>query len=376
MRVLLNTKPFVLSEKTGVGYYVYNLYQELLKCDLEVIPTFGNSSKSFVNSMSKVSSYLRRFFPGWPPAFLRDLGDLFVGRLLRGKMNEPVYDIYHETSLDVMPEIKAKKVLNIYDLSFITCPEFLVKDFAESARANITKNALLADRIIVNTEFIKAEVINILGIPEGKIDVIPLAPKGLYCLRNKSNSLPPPVKRFTKKDYMLYVGTVEPRKNLKTLIRAFKDIRGKYDISLIIAGRLGWLYDDIVRYPDSLGIKDDVIFTRYVDEETILYLYNYASAFIYPSLYEGFGLPPLEAMSCRIPVIVSDIPPLREVVADAALSFNPHDHGELAVAIERVLSSETLRFELIQKGIKRVEEHSWGKVALSTIKTYTRVMES
>lgn len=375
MRVLLNTKPLVLSDKTGVGYYVLRLYQELKRCGIDVVPTLSTGSQAFVNSISKVSFHLRRLFPNWPPAFVRQIGDFFIGSLLRGNIDEPAYDIYHETSLDIMPETTAKKILNIYDLSFIICPEFLVKDFTDNARTNVIRNAHRADRVIVNTEFIKGEVIDILNLPDWKIDVIPLAPVHFYDFNNRSVLRPEVVRSFTSKDYILYVGTVEPRKNLKTLIKAFKEIRRKYDISLIIAGRLGWLYDDIIAYPQTLNIEKDVIFTRYIDEEILGNLYNHAVAFVYPSLYEGFGLPPLEAMACRIPVIISDIPPLREVAGDAAITFNPKDHGELVSAVDRVLSSDLLRSEMVRRGIKKAKEYSWGRVADLTIKTYKRVLE-
>lgn len=375
MRVLLNTKPLVLSDKTGVGYYVFNLYHELLNAGVEVVPTLGIKSQGFVNSLSKVSSYLRRLFPGWPPLFMRRIGDLFIQGLSRNKANEPLYDIYHETSLDPLLDINTTAVCNLYDLSFISCPQFLTEDFAEYARTNVTKNLLSVKRVMVNTEFIKDQAMEFLDIPEESIDVIPLAPSANYYRIERQRNRPDRVKALTMKDYILYVGTVEPRKNLKVLIKAFKEIRKRYDLSLVIAGRFGWLYDDIIRYPEELGIKD-VVFTGYLDEESLLYLYNYASVFVYPSLYEGFGLPPLEAMACGTPVIISGIPSLIEVAGDAAIAFDSVDHEGLAVAIDRVLSSESLRFEMIQRGFEKVNKYSWSKVATLTIETYKRALES
>jgi glycosyltransferase involved in cell wall biosynthesis len=181
--------------------------------------------------------------------------------------------------------------------------------------------------------------------------------------------------KFTTKDYLLYVGTVDPRKNLKTLIRAFREINVKYGLALVIAGGSGWRYGDIVSFPEELGIKDDVVFTGYVDEETLLDLYNNALAFVYPSLYEGFGLPPLEAMACGVPVIVSNIPPLIEVAGDAALSFSPHDHEELAGLLDKLISSPSLRSDMIKKGTTRAKDYSWKRVAESTMRTYGRVLK-
>lgn len=375
MRVLLNTKPLILSNKTGVGYYTFNLYSELLRSGIDVIPTLDITSQTLVSSLSKVSSQMRRLTGKWYPSFVRYIGDALISRLSKKEGNTPFFDIYHETSLDPMPEIKTKSVCNLYDLSFMNCTEFLPGDFVKNARTNVTKNVLTAKRIIVNSQFVKNETMNLVKVPEEKIEVIPLAPSSIYYRLDELTSKPESVRRFTEKDYVLYVGTVEPRKNLKILMKAFRIIKTKYNLSLIIAGGLGWLYDDIISYPEALGIKGDVIFTHYVDEKTLLYLYNYALVFVYPSLYEGFGLPPLEAMACGLPVIISNIPPLTEVAGDAAITFNPKDHEELADVIDKILSSGSLRSEMIQKGIQRAKEYSWEKVAASTIQAYTKVLE-
>lgn len=375
MRVLLNTKPLVLFNKTGVGYYVFNLYRELRKSGIDVIPTLDATSRTLVSSLSKVSSQLRRLIGKWYPPFVRHIGDALISRLSKKDGNTPFFDIYHETTLDPLPDMNATSICNLYDLSFMSCPEFLTEDFAQYAKTNVTRNIPHVKRIMVSTQFIKNEAMHFLKIPEEKIDVIPLAPASIYYKMDKRESRPKQVRRFTDKSYILYVGTVEPRKNLKTLIKAFRIIKTKFDLSLVIAGGIGWLYDDILSYPEELGIKGDVIFTQYVDEKTLLYLYNHALVFVYPSLYEGFGLPPLEAMACEVPVIISDIPPLIEVAGDAAIAFNPRDYEELAHVIERVVSSELLRHELVQKGIRKVKEYSWEKAALSTIQTYSKALE-
>lgn len=372
MRVLFNTKPFVLYQKTGVGYYVFHLYNQLLRSGIDIVPTVSVSSQNMLNLLSRISSYLRNRAGRWYPPFIKDIGDALIKALHKKDDPLPV-DIYHETSLDTLPRTDSAIVYNIYDLSFLRCPQFLIKEFAEYAERNVRANIMNARRIIVNTVFIKNEVMDLLGIPEDRIDVIPLAPAAVsYKVEDhKSNKSG----RFIDKPYILYVGTVEPRKNLKTLIRAFKEIRTEYDIALIIAGGLGWLYDDIIQYPEELGIKDEVFFTGYVNERKLLNLYNHARVFVYPSLYEGFGLPPLEAMALGIPVVVSDIPPLREVTGDAALLINPEDYADLADKIKVILSSGSLRGILIEKGIEKVREYTWQKVADLTIKTYKRALE-
>jgi glycosyltransferase involved in cell wall biosynthesis len=373
MRVLFNTKPLTLYGKTGVGYYVFNLYRELLKSGIDVVPTLDDRSRALVNFLSRASSLIRMRIAKWYPSFVSDIGNSLI-RTLSQKEDRSHFDIYHETSIDPLPGVSAVTVCNLYDLSFMSCPEYLTKDFLDYASEHVTKNVSAVRRIIVNTQFIKNEAVHFLNVPEEKIDVIPLAPS----TRCKVGEIAPHtagVRRFTEKDYLLYVGTIEPRKNLKTLIKAFYDVRRKYDLVLIIAGRLGWLSDEIISYPEELGIKEAVIFTHYVDEKTLFSLYKGASVFVYPSLYEGFGLPPLEAMACGIPVIISDIPPLREISGNSAVIFNPGDYEDLAYKINTVLSSGALISELREKGLRKAAEYSWENVAALTIQTYAKALE-
>lgn len=376
MRVLLNTKLLMTSNKAGIGSYVFNLYNELLKAGIDVVPTLSERSFSLVSSIGSVSSRLRATFGKFYPPFVRRVGDAVYRHLYQKDTGVSAYDLYHETDLELMPAIQTRSVCNIYDLSFERFPEFFLKGFPERARTVVSANVAAAERIIVNTRFIKEEVVEMLKVSEEKIDVIPLAASDFYCEGGDSRARPKSLKKITGRDYILYVGTVEPRKNLKTLIRAYKDVRKKFDLALVIAGGFGWLYDDIISYPGELGLGNDVIFTNYVDDDTVRSLYRCASVFVYPSHYEGFGLPPLEAMLCGTPVIIADIPPLREVSGDAAIFFNPADHQGLSYAIERVLSSGSLRREMKQKGIEKASEYSWRKVAADTIRTYEKALNN
>ncbi len=314
----------------------------------------------------------------YPDSIVRYLGDSIINQASSNSVRVFKCDIYHQTNFDPLPEVDFIVITNIYDtIPFIEDYQGLYnKDFINYARTNIRVNVQNAKRVIVNTRFVKHEALHTLNIPEDRIDIIPLAPSPFFRILDKSRNTANSLKKITEKEYILYVGTIEPRKNLKTLIRAFKDIRSKYDLSLILAGGLGYLSEDIISYSEELGIKSDVIFTKYVDEETLLCLYNHARVFVFPSLYEGFGLPPLEAMACGVPVIISDIPPLREVAGDAAAVFNPRDYEELAGVIGGVLESESLRSDMIQRGIRRAMEYSWEKTAKITIETYKKALES
>jgi len=163
------------------------------------------------------------------------------------------------------------------------------------------------------------------------------------------------------KKFILFVGTIEPRKNIKRLIEAYNIVSPQEP--LVIVGKKGWFYKEIFKEIEELNIKDKIIFLDYLPGKDLPYLYNKAICFIYPSLYEGFGLPPLEAMACGCPVITSSTSSLPEVVGNAAVLIDPGKTREMVVAIEKILGSRKLRDELRQKGIVQSKKFSWRKTS-------------
>ncbi|MHA2218744.1 MAG: glycosyltransferase family 4 protein [Candidatus Hodarchaeales archaeon] len=339
--------------------------------EIEVYPTINASSLKTIGFMSKTAQLLRKLFGDNVLKVTVPIGDFFISRADQ-KYKMPEADIYHEADYDMIPAGTWKTVANIHDLTFLHHPEFVPEKVLEKCRKNL-ENISNADRFITNTHAIKREVINQLKISEKQIDVIPHGPSGNYHPVNKnSNEGEKYVRKYTESDYILYVGTIEPRKNISCLIKAFKILRESYNIKLVIAGGKGWSCDDVLKLPHTLGIQDDVIFTGYVNEKTILYLYNYATAVVYPSIYEGFGLPVIEAMSCGAPVIISDIPSLMEVAGNAALIFNPTNYEELAYKMDILLSSEGFRKELSEKSLEKGKQYSWENTIRLTIQTYKK----
>jgi glycosyltransferase involved in cell wall biosynthesis len=176
--------------------------------------------------------------------------------------------------------------------------------------------------------------------------------------------------------YLLYVGTLQPRKNLSRLIEAFArlagapafaDVQQSDSLRLVLAGRRGWLYDDLVAQVERLGLAGRVFFPGYVADADLPALYSGALAFVFPSLYEGFGLPVLEAGACGVPVITSNTSSLPEVAGDAALLVDPHDVDAIAEAMYRLVTDEALRAELVRRGFENVKRFSWEKCARETL---------
>jgi glycosyltransferase involved in cell wall biosynthesis len=178
------------------------------------------------------------------------------------------------------------------------------------------------------------------------------------------------------KNFILYFGTIEPRKNISGLIRAFELLKEKNKdfkkVYLVIAGGKGWLFKNIFAMAARSKFAKHIIFTGFVSPEDKVYLYNLADLFVYPSFFEGFGFPPLEAMACGVPTITSNTSSLPEIAQDAALMVNPYDTDELAWAMEQVLSDVALRKELARRSLAQAKLFSWDKCARETLNFLTQ----
>jgi len=173
---------------------------------------------------------------------------------------------------------------------------------------------------------------------------------------------------------VLSVGTLQPRKNFERLIEAHARLRASSKIDLVIAGGPGWMYEGIFRRVEELELQGVVHFPGYVADEDLPALYSEADVFVFPSLYEGFGLPPLEAMACGTPVVTSNVSSLPEVVGDAALVVDPRDVGALAKAMEQVLGDASLRGAMVQRGLVQAQQFTWSRAAEQLLRVYQEVV--
>jgi glycosyltransferase involved in cell wall biosynthesis len=284
-------------------------------------------------------------------------------------------DVLH--SPDFIPPFRrnCKSIITIHDLAFLVYPHFLTK---ESARyySQIDEAVKRTDHIIAVSESTKQDTIRLLGVPENKITVIYESANPIYQPINNHEILNRTKSKYhIMGDFILFVSTIEPRKNLPTLLKAYRQLLDNYkaSVKLAVVGRRGWLSEEVSTLVEELKLTNDILFLGRVPVEDLLHLYNAAQLLAQPSFYEGFGLPPLEAMACGTPVVVSNVSSLPEVVGDAGLLVDPEDASELTVAIWRVLTDEALREDLIAKGFKRAQCFSWEKTALQTLELYRRV---
>ncbi|HEM62353.1 MAG TPA: glycosyltransferase family 1 protein, partial [Chloroflexi bacterium] len=259
---------------------------------------------------------------------------------------------------------------------FLLYPHFLTE---ESARyyGQIDQAVRHADHIIADSVSTKRDVINFLGVPEGKITVIYAAADSAYRpIKDEQVINQIRAKYDLDTTFLLFVSTIEPRKNLPTLLRAFRQLLDDYklDVKLVVAGQRGWFCGEVFAVADELALDERVAFLDHVPLEDLVVLYNAARMLVHPSFYEGFGLPPLEAMSCGTPTIVANVSSLPEVVGDAGLLVAPEHTAGWTVAMWRLLTDDELHAELSAKGLARSTLFSWDKAARQTLNLYERLM--
>ncbi len=257
-------------------------------------------------------------------------------------------------------------VISIMDLSYIHFPElFAKKDLYQLV--NWTKYSVKnAKKIFTISNFSKNDIIKTYQVPEGNVIATHLGIK-VQNSKSKIKTMDDLSKKFgIKKDYILFVGTLQPRKNIERLIEAFSKIQ-KDQLQLVIVGKRGWLYEDILKAPEKYKVENKVKFLDFVEDEDLPGLYKNALCFVLPSLYEGFGLPVLEAMRQGCPVLISNVSSLPEVGGEAAMYFDPENVDNITKALEKVIASEKLRQEMIKKGYEQVKKFSWEKTAKKTL---------
>ncbi|HEY9650559.1 MAG TPA: glycosyltransferase family 1 protein [Coleofasciculaceae cyanobacterium] len=269
--------------------------------------------------------------------------------------------------------------MNIYDLTFIKYPNY-VNSVVKTYTQRVKQSLKWTDVIITISESSKKDIINYLNIEPERIYVTPLASRydSAYLYNNKniiSQNINLSHYDFTQ-PYILFVSTIEPRKNITTLIAAFNHLKQKYKIDhhLILIGQKGWRYEPIFSEIERSPWKEQIHHLNYLSDETVALFYSKADVFAYPSHYEGFGLPVLEAMTLGAPVVTSNTSSLPEVAGDAALLVDPNDSINLAEAILKIISDSQLRQELIQKGKERAALYSWERTAQETLQVYKNLI--
>jgi glycosyltransferase involved in cell wall biosynthesis len=369
MRVGIDAR-LVYYSQAGIGQYILHLVNGLAKVDEENEYVLLQSRKDDTTILERPNF---RRISLWTPSH---------HRLERYSMNVELVrlglDVLHSPDFIPPHRPSCKSVITVHDLAFLLYPHFLTK---ESARyyGHIDQAVRWTDHIISVSESTKRDTVQHLGVPEDKIAVVYEAANPIFRPIDRDRAREQVRDRHgVEGPYILFVSTIEPRKNVPTLIRAVWQLMECYkeDVQLVLAGGKGWLFEDAFAIVETLKMDSRVHFVGRVSSEDLLYLYNAAELLAHPAFYEGFGLPPLEAMACGLPVIVSNVASLPEVVGDAGLLIDPHDVDELTVGLWRVLTDDELRREMREKGLRQAERFSWERAARETIDIYRLVFEN
>jgi glycosyltransferase involved in cell wall biosynthesis len=372
----------IVYQGTGVAAYTSSLVKAMIRTGEEKeFVLFGSSLrnrqplKQFARSLE--GEDFRVKFSFLPPKVLEFLWNgihTFPVENFTGEV-----DVFHSSDWLEPPARQAKKVTTIHDLAVFKYPEaFSVRgghDIVKNQKRKLHFVKRETDLVIAVSETTKKDIIEILGIPDKRIRVIYEAADPVFKVVSPERVDQVKEKYQLSHDYFLCVGTREPRKNLDRVVMAFAEIASaSSDFDLVIAGKYGWGEGDCLAHK-AKDLKARVKILGYVEQSDLVGLYNGATAFIYPSLYEGFGLPILEAMSCGCPVITSSVGAMAEIAGGVALLVEPERIESIAGAMSKARRNVSTREDLKIKGLERAGQFSWEKAALETLNVYRELIE-
>jgi glycosyltransferase involved in cell wall biosynthesis len=373
MRIGIDGK-VISSRAGGIGTSAFNLVRSCLRMAEERYPQMefviftGPHTRS--EGIQGTNCTIDTRFQGIESSLLRLL--LFIPRGLRTQH----IDIFHGLDHLGVPLFAkvGRYVATIHDMIPLLWPQWVTRKHCLVVTAAYYCLRRQADLVIAPSEATKADIVRRLQINPQRIAVIPWGCDERFQPGGDPEHFEAVRQRYRlPSQYLLFVGTLEPRKNLTTLLHAYAVLRAEgcdKDLKLVVAGRTGWLYADIFDTVKTLALEEEVIFTGFVDDEDLPDLYRGAQLLVFPSLYEGFGLPILEAMASGVPVITSDLASMPEVAGEAAILVDAHDPKAIAEGIARVLAEDRLREVLIQKGLARARGFTWAHVAQRTLELY------
>lgn len=358
MRVALELQP-CCGNRSGIGMYTYELAKRLKDGDgLEFCGNLFNFAGRNDNSAALQGIEMPiqecRLFPYGVYRRIWNYCKIPYQKLFDQPSDLSIFFDYI-----VPPHISGKVITTIHDMTYLRYPETMGARNLKRIRQGIDYSVERSDRIIAVSEFTKQEICTLLHVPEEKVTVIYNAPTELdMCCSQKADPI-------VQQPYILFVGTIEPRKNLERLIKAYTILRKKEDFShkLVLAGGYGWKHESILKAAQESAYCDDIIFAGYVSAEKKRSLYQNADLFVFPSLYEGFGIPPLEAMAYGCPVVCSNAASLPEVAGDAAEYVSAENEENIARGIARVLSDRSYAGQLTANGSMQVRKYHWESSA-------------
>jgi len=357
------TTSFLGNLRAGTWQYTYHLLQGTVARGIIAVdrkerdlPVDGLSVQSYTGGGERLAKLF------WPNFILP------TGAARNG------FDLIHcTTPYGTFMPCRYKNVITVCDVTPLLFPGTHGRMNVWHHRIALPAILKRADRVITISDCSKRDIVRLYGLPEEKVTVTLLAAD--LCYRKMRPDGGGELVTSLPRPYILNVGTLEPRKNLEGLLRAFaRAKKAGIPHTLVITGARGWGESRLAPLPEELGISDSVVFTGFVEDEDLPHLYANADFFVYPSLYEGFGLPVLEAMACGTPVITSDSSSLPEVAGDAAILVDPKSEAELSSAIRNLAGDPSRRLIMREKGLKQAGKFSWERTVSETLQVYEEIL--
>jgi len=366
MRIAINCRSILLNQRTGIGRYTYHLLDNLGKID--------HANTYVLHSPQRLLDFKRRL-----PDFSHYKN--FKNHIDYWHRGIGKSDIYHLPCPGIIGPYSGKLIVTIHDFIYKTYPQSHNPQTIELTENYMQAIAAMADQIICISENTRRDLHSFLGLPPERSCVVyngvdhgifyPLSEQERLRAAGELKEL------GIDRPYVLYVGTIEPRKNLTGLLESFACLKSKkiFQGQLVVVGMKGWMVENIGALVKKLGIEKDVLFTGFVSDDQLRRLYNMTEVFVFPSFYEGFGFPILEAFSCGAAVITSKTSSCGEIASQAALTIDPQDIKMMAEAMEKILTDKNLKGSLRQAGLKRAKEFSFLTMAQDTLDVYTRISQ-
>lgn len=367
MRIGINAR-LILQRKTGIGYFTDRVYRSL-KTNITGDEIFYYTDDQFNGARGLGLSNIKN------KKIRKPLYLIWLNTILKAQLRKDKIDVLLSPNYTPPINLTCKSVVVIHDLAYFTVPNIhpnnLYRDYMKWSLPRIAKKA---DHIIATSKHTKNDIVDILKVSENKISVVYQAPSNIYSVDPGKIAREKIKNKFgLKEKFILFTGSIDERKNIETAIDALgiyqKEAKDE-NIKLVLCGKTDMMMKYTLFLKDHIkkrNLEKNVIFTGYLEEKELISLYWTASALIYPSLYEGFGVPPLEAMLAGLPVIASNISCIPEIVNDAGLLVNPKDSKAFANAINKLLNDDSISKDIIKKGFERVKQFSWDKTGMQVL---------
>lgn len=362
MRIAVNTR-FLLSEYLeGFGNFIFETFRRIVNDhpQNEFIFIFDREfDERFIFSKNIKPVVLG------PPARHPLLWKLWYDIKIPAVLKKHKADVFVSCDGSCSLTTKIPQCIVIHDLGFLHFPEFYKRSHAAYYKRNTPRFLKKANSIVTVSEFSKQDIISFYKTDTSHIDVVYNGVKKIFHALTEDEKQGTKKKYTNGKEYFVYAGAIHPRKNLINLLKAFSVFKKKQQsgMKLVIAGRFAWKYQSFLEQLKTYKYRNDVVMTGYLEEEELVKVIGSAYALVYPSLIEGFGVPLLEAMRCKVPVITSVHSSMQEIAKEAALYFDPHDHNDIADKMMMLYKDESVRKKIIEKGDSIVSQYNWERTA-------------